>query len=148
MQITKSTKRGLSNLENGGSTKKQKYIDRERLKRKELETPKRGRPKSKKSNSYQDNSPNLIQSSHEDTRKTRFRDKSKGMKSSTGKPSKQSTITDNEILSDYDGAGSIQQVNTKVQNRRNSSSKKSVANGSPGKVLVKCLLISINNLQY
>ncbi|KAI3727153.1 hypothetical protein L1987_66963 [Smallanthus sonchifolius] len=79
--VTRSTrtssthKRNLINLENGGSKKKQKYIDKNQFKGKELETSRRGRPKKNKNNLNQDNSPNLVQSSPEDTRKNRFRDK-------------------------------------------------------------------------
>ncbi|XP_071731836.1 sister chromatid cohesion protein PDS5 homolog D-like isoform X2 [Rutidosis leptorrhynchoides] len=133
---TKSTKWALSSLENGGSTKKQKYNDRDRLKGKELETPKRGRPKNKINNSYQDNSPNNnLVHSHEDARRSRLRDKSKGTKSSTGQQEKHSTITDDEISSDYDGIELMQQmiIIDKQNNRRNSSSKKRIANASGSK---------------
>ncbi|XP_071712320.1 sister chromatid cohesion protein PDS5 homolog D-like [Rutidosis leptorrhynchoides] len=43
--VTKWTKRRIISLENGGSTEKQKYIESDRLNGKELETPKKGRPK-------------------------------------------------------------------------------------------------------
>ncbi|KAI3785976.1 hypothetical protein L1987_45102 [Smallanthus sonchifolius] len=83
--VTRSTrtssthKRNLITLENG-SKKKQKYIEKNQFKGKELETSRRGRPKKNKNNLNQDNNPNLVQSSSEDTRKNRFRDKRQSSK--------------------------------------------------------------------
>ncbi|KAJ0536825.1 putative sister chromatid cohesion protein Pds5 [Helianthus annuus] len=66
---TNSThKRDTITLDNGRSMKKQKYIDKNQFKGKELDTPKRGRPKKNKNNINLD-------ISREDTRRTRFQDK-------------------------------------------------------------------------
>ncbi|KAI7731395.1 hypothetical protein M8C21_011506, partial [Ambrosia artemisiifolia] len=77
---TNSThKRDLITMENGRSTKKHKYIDKNQFKGKELETPRRGRPKKNK-NTNLDNDPNFVQNSHQDTKKSRFQDKRQSSK--------------------------------------------------------------------
>ncbi|KAJ0639303.1 putative sister chromatid cohesion protein Pds5 [Helianthus annuus] len=133
--VTRSTrtnsthKRDRSTLENGGSVKKQKFIDKSPLKGKEVETPRRGRPKKNKNSLNQDNSPNSVQSSKEDTRKTRFHDKRQSS-------SLYNVVVKKEdvIISDHDDAEPLTQQtnNNKTQSRRKLSNKR-LANGSHGK---------------
>ncbi|KAM0060197.1 putative sister chromatid cohesion protein Pds5 [Helianthus debilis subsp. tardiflorus] len=133
--VTRSTrtnsthKRDRSTLENGGSVKKQKFNDKSPLKGKEVETPRRGRPKKNKNNLNQDNSPNSVQNSKEDTRKTRFHDKRQSS-------SLYNVVVKKEdvIISDHDDAEPLTQQtnNNKTQSRRKLSNKR-LANGSHGK---------------
>ncbi|KAJ0680118.1 putative sister chromatid cohesion protein Pds5 [Helianthus annuus] len=133
--VTRSTrtnsthKRDRSTLENGGSVKKQKFNDKSPLKGKEVETPRRGRPKKNKNSLNQDNSPNSVQNSKEDTRKTRFHDKRQSS-------SLYNVVVKKEdvIISDHDDAEPLTQQtnNNKTQSRRKLSNKR-LANGSHGK---------------
>lgn len=157
LQVTRSAthKRDRNTLENGGSMKKNKYIDKNQLKEKELETPKRGRPKKNKNILIQDNGPNSVQNSQEGTRRTRFQGKKQSSKSNGDIKNSDSIYnavikTEDVTLSDYDGAETLTQHknNSTIQKRRKPSSNKRAANGSRGKVLLlKLLLISIYYLQ-
>ncbi|KAI3761482.1 hypothetical protein L1987_51899 [Smallanthus sonchifolius] len=139
---TNSThKRDLNTLENGGSMKKQKSIDKNQLKGKELETSSRGRPKKNKNSLNQDNGPNLVQNSQEDTRRTRSQNKKQSSKTNGNIENSGSLYNvvikkEDETISDYGGAEPLVQQtnNNKILNRRKPSSNKRVANGSRGKI--------------
>ncbi|KAI7744688.1 hypothetical protein M8C21_033090 [Ambrosia artemisiifolia] len=144
--VTRSTrtnstyKRDLNTLENGGSMKKQKLIDKSQLKEKELETTKKGRPKRNKNGLNQDSCPNSIQNSKEDTMRTRFQgkrqsSKTKGNIENSGSIYNVVIKKEDDTISEHDAAEPLMQQtnNSKTQNRRKPSSNKRLANGSHGK---------------
>ncbi|KAL8230421.1 hypothetical protein R6Q57_000199 [Mikania cordata] len=84
--VTRSTrtnsthKRDPLTLENGRSTKKQKYIDKNQFKGKEQGTSKRGRPKKNKNGFSQYKNPNFVQNPQEDIHRNRLQEKRQSSK--------------------------------------------------------------------
>ncbi|XP_076886360.1 sister chromatid cohesion protein PDS5 homolog D-like isoform X2 [Bidens hawaiensis] len=141
---TNSThKRDRNTLENGGSTKKQKFVDKNQFKGKELETSRRGRPRKNKNILNQYDSPKSVQNSQENLRRTGFQDKkqlskTKGDIGNSGSLYNAVTKMEDESLSDFDGSGPLtQQMSNIKKRRRKSSSNTHASNGSRGKEIPK-----------